>query len=232
MNNALKFSTLAAHELRTPLAIIRNQLENSLTPGIASKKLRETIAAVYDEMLSLTNIVGDLLNLSKMQAGTFELKLARVPFHTVIQEFYDEALFLTQPKDISIDFTQHPVAYIAGDVPRLRQVLFNLLDNSIKHTPAHRRIKIGYTVDEAVVRLYFEDTGEGIPPEKISRIFDPYYRAGDDLYKTDGVGLGLTLVKWIVELHRGTITVESNPGAGTSFFITLPLDTSSTPDTP
>ena len=226
MSNALKFSTLAAHELRTPLAIIRNQLENSLTPGMTPKKLRETIAAVYDEMLSLTNIVGDLLNLSKMQAGTFELKLARTPLHTVIQEFYDEALFLTRPKDITIVLKKCPKAFIAADVPRLRQVLFNLLDNALKHTPTHRQIRFGYAVEDSLVRLYFEDTGEGIPAEKVAKIFDAYYRAGDDLYKTDGIGLGLTLVKWIVELHRGTISVESVSGKGTSFFITLPLDTS------
>jgi PAS domain S-box-containing protein len=226
MNNALKFSTLAAHELRTPLAVIRHQLEETLTQGTPTKKLRETIAAVYDEMLSLTNIVSDLLNLSKMQAGSFQLRVERTPLHTLIQTFYDEALFLTRPKDISIVLKKFPKAYITADVTRLRQVLFNLLDNAVKHTPAHRQIRFGYTVDDTTVHLYFEDTGEGIPPEKIAKIFDPYYRAGSDTYKTDGIGLGLTLVKWIVELHQGTISVESAPEKGTSFQITLPLDQS------
>lgn len=224
MNNALKFSTLAAHELRTPLAVIRNQLEETLTQGTPPKKLRQTIASVYDEMLNLTNIVGDLLNLSKMQAGSFELRPARTALHTIMQEFYDEALFLTRPKDITIVLRKCPKAFIMADVPRLRQVLFNLLDNALKHTPAHRQIRFGYTLEAATARLYFEDTGEGIPPEKLARIFDPYYRAGSDQYKTDGIGLGLTLVKWIVELHQGSISVESVPGKGTTFRILLPLD--------
>ncbi|HLP17664.1 MAG TPA: PAS domain S-box protein [Bacteroidota bacterium] len=224
VTNALKFSTLAAHELRTPLAVIRHQLEETLTQGTPAKKLRETITTVYDEMLNLSNIVADLLNLSKMQAGNFELRSERIALHTLIQEFYDEALFLSRPKDITIVLKKFPKAFINADVPRLRQVLFNLLDNALKHTPPHRQIRFGYTITETAARLYFEDTGEGIVPEKLARIFDPYYRAGEDLDKSDGIGLGLTLVKWIVELHHGTISVESIPDKGTSFFITLPLD--------
>jgi signal transduction histidine kinase len=224
LRQVLSFSSLASHELRTPLSIIRNQLENALHPKISEEVLRKTVTSVYDEILRLHRIVDDLLSLSTMQAGTFKLERRRIGFHAVLEEFYEEAAILAKESNIAVVLERGPEAFINADVVRIRQMFFNLLDNAIKHTPENGCIRLHYASKEDEVIFRFTDTGTGIPPHQLSKIFDAFYRATTDGSGSHGAGLGLALVKWIVDAHGGAITVQSELDKGTTFIIKFPVD--------
>jgi signal transduction histidine kinase len=221
-NQALQFSSFATHELRTPLSIIRNQLESALASHSRTKELRSVVASAYDEMLRLSQTVEDLLSLATMQAGTLALNLETISLSKFLNHFYDEALFLSRPKNITVVLKKGPEVYLKVDVIRLRQVFFNLLDNAIKNTPSGNRVRLSYSLKDNTVIIVFADTGIGIAPEKLKKIFEPFFTDAQKRVNSQGAGLGLALVKWIIELHRGNITVLSEIGKGTEFIITLP----------
>ncbi len=222
-NQALNFSSFASHELRTPLTIIQSQLEDALSADIPHQTLQKLIGEVYDDMLRLNNTVEGLLNLSTMQAGTFALNLETIPVQRFFKDFYDEALFLTRPKNITVVLGKGPELYLSADTNRLRQVFFNLLDNAVKNTPENHRIHLGYEQQGEHVLIRFADSGNGISPEILPRIFEPFMRGNDTAGDNRGAGLGLALVKLIVELHGGSISAESVIGIGTTFFLRFPL---------
>jgi signal transduction histidine kinase len=221
-SHALTFSSMASHEMRTPLSIIRNQLESALAASNNEPVLQKAIASAYDEVLRLSGTVEDLLNLSTLQAGGVNLNLTYFSLNEFLKTLYDEALFLTRPKDITAVLAKGPQVTLQADAGRLRQVFLNLLDNSIKNTPIHGRIRITYEVQNDDVVIVFSDTGRGISPENLPRIFDPFFRENSQETEMRGSGLGLSLVKWIIESHGGRVTVESALGTGTSFFIRIP----------
>jgi signal transduction histidine kinase len=223
-NQALQFSSFASHELRTPLSIIRNQLELALASQTKAKELRTVVASAYDEMLRLNRAVEDLLSLATMQAGTLTLNLEMISLSNFLNHFYDEALFLTRPKDITVVLKKGPEVYIQGDMIRLRQVFFNLLDNAIKNISSGKRIRLSYTIKDNTVAIVFADTGIGIAPDKLEKIFEPFFKGAQRNGSPQGAGLGLAIVKWIIELHRGSITVSSEIGKGTEFVISLPYE--------
>ncbi|NUO80710.1 HAMP domain-containing histidine kinase [candidate division KSB1 bacterium] len=223
MRQALGFSSLASHELRTPLAVMRNQLESALRPEVATEVLHQTVASTYDEILRLNRIVDDLLSLSTMEAGTLKLQRQPQDFQLLLKEFHEEAKLLAGEKNITVLLDEAPPAQVAVDVLRIRQMLFNLLDNAIKHTPPGGWIRLGYKREGHGVLLQFSDTGTGIPASQLLKIFDTFYRASSNDSGPQGAGLGLALVRWIVAAHQGDISVESKLNQGTTFIIRLPL---------
>lgn len=229
MRQVLSFSSLASHELRTPLAIVRNQVEEALRSEMPAEEQRENLVSIYDEILRMKRIVDDLLSLGTMQAGTFKIKLELVAMQALLDEFYEEACLLAREKNISVLLEPGVQIFIQADMMRIRQVLFNLLDNALKHTPANGCIRLKCDLQDGRVRLRFADTGSGIPPQAVQKIFDPFYRRTLDGFSSHGAGLGLALVKWIIEAHHGLVTVQSEIGKGTTFTITLPLDMSAMP---
>lgn len=223
LQQVLHFSSLASHELRTPLTIIRNQLEDGLRADSTFEHLRTVLTSTYDEIIRLHHLVNDLLTISTMQAGTLRLEKSQIEFPQFMKDFYDEALLLSRERNISVVLAKGPTVTISGDKMRLRQMLFNLLDNAIKFTPEHGRIYLSYDIcdDEIVIKI--ADTGYGIPQQYIKRIFEPFYQiARYDQENRPGAGLGLSLVRWIVEAHKGSVRVESEEGKGTTFRISLP----------
>jgi signal transduction histidine kinase len=223
MRQVLSFSSLASHELRTPLSIVRNQVEEALHSEMPADEQRRSLASIYDEILRMKRIVDDLLSLSTMQAGTFKIKLERTALPTMLDEFCEEAGLLSRDKNITVLLEPGPPVFIRADVARIRHVLFNLLDNALKHTAANGCIRLQYEVKDHHAVLRFSDTGSGIPPQILSKIFDPFYRSTMDGSSSHGAGLGLALVKLIVEAHHGAITVHSEIGKGTTFTIALPV---------
>jgi signal transduction histidine kinase len=223
-NQALQFSSFATHELRTPLSIIRNQLESALASHSRIKELRSIVASTYDEILRLIRTVEDLLSLGTMQAGSLTLNLETISLFKFLNHFYDEALFLSRPKNITVVLKKGPEVYLKVDVIRLRQVFFNLLDNAIKNTPSGNRIRLSYRIEDNNVVITFADTGIGIAPDKLEKIFEPFFTYAQKNGIHRGAGLGLALVKWIIELHRGSITVLSETNKGTEFIISLPYE--------
>jgi signal transduction histidine kinase len=221
-SRALTFSSMASHEMRTPLSIIRHQLEVALSMPYQDPSLQKAIASAYDEVLRLNGTVEDLLNLSTLQTGTANLSFTYFGLHDFLKTFYDEAMFLTREKGISVVFAKVSPVTIEADAGRLRQVLFNLLDNSIKNTPAEGKIRITAEAQENDVLITFSDTGRGISPQNMTRIFEPFYSETSNDADVRGTGLGLSLVKWIVESHNGKLDVESKLNEGTTFFIRIP----------
>jgi signal transduction histidine kinase len=221
-SRALTFSSMASHEMRTPLSIIRQQLEVALSLPNPDPSLQKAITSAYDEVLGLNRTVEDLLSLSTLQTGTAHLSFTYFGLHDFLNAFYDEALFLTRDKDISVVLAKVPSITIQADAGRLRQVFFNLLDNSIKNTPKHGRIHISADAQEDDVLILFSDTGRGISPQILARIFEPFFSETSNANDVRGTGLGLALVKWIVESHNGKIVVESELKKGTDFLIRIP----------
>lgn len=222
MRQVLSFSSLASHELRTPLTIVRNQVEEALHSEMPAEEQRRSLASIYDEILRMKRIVDDLLSLSTMQAGTFKIRLERVALQNLLKEFHEEAGLLSRDKNIVVALEAGPPVFIRADVMRFRQVLFNLLDNALKHTSENGCIRLRHEIKDGQAVLHFSDTGSGIPPQILSRIFDPFYRSTMDGSSSHGAGLGLALVKLIVETHHGAISVQSEIGKGTTFVISLP----------
>ncbi len=221
-NQALSFASYASHELRSPLAIIRNQLEESMSEGRSGARLRRTISSTYDEVLRLSRSIDDLLSLATMQAGTFQLNKVQVPLNKFLKEFYDEALLLARPKNVSVVLKHGPSIAVAIDLQRFRQLLFNLLDNALKYTDSGGRIRISFTVEQGFALLSFSDTGRGISPEALPHIFQPFYRDPQSIH-VSGSGLGLALVRWIAELHGGSVAIASDLGHGTTFTLRIPV---------
>lgn len=223
LKRTLSFTSFASHELRIPLTIIRNQLEGILRPNTSTTVLRKSLISTYDEILRLSKIVEDLLNLATMQTGTTRFQLQPLDVSAFLKEFYEEALLLSRPKNVTFVLSHGPSVFIQGDALKLRQMLFNLLDNALHYTPEGGRIHLSYFTSENKLTFSFSDTGAGIPPEQIAMIFNPFYKGTPLSSARKGTGLGLAIVEWIVEGHNGTIHVESEVGKGTTFIITLPL---------
>jgi len=211
-----------AHELRTPLAGLRGYLEG-LEDGVFQAD-RHTWQAMERQLERLSRLAADLRTVST--AGRPEVSPAPTPAALLLERAAEPfrpaftakgvALELACPKDL-------PPA--SADPTRIEQVLSNLLENALRHTPAGGRVRLCVAAEEQALRFTVEDTGEGIGPDDLPHVFERFYRGdssrrfGDDL----GSGVGLSIAKELVELHRGRIWAESEPGAGTRLSFTLPL---------
>ena len=208
--------------MRTPLSLIRNYLEVALNSPDVDPSVLKMIASAYDEALVLGGTVEDLLNLSTLQAGTANLTFTYFPLQEFLKSFYDEAMMLARHKDITVVLAKPPQGTMEADTARLRQVMFNLLDNAIKNTKPGGRIHISSEIQGNDILITFSDTGRGISSENLTRIFEPFFKDTCEDATTPGVGLGLPLVKWIIESHGGSVAVKSEPGKGTTFCLRIP----------
>jgi PAS domain S-box-containing protein len=224
IRHVLNFSSFASHELRNPLTVIRSSLESALSWDTPVDELRGRLIQVYNEILHLIHMVELLLDVARMHAGTLALRLQPINLALFVKEFMEEAGLICSQKGIRCKLETAPEASISGDRNYLHQVFFNLLDNACKHTPAGGRIDLGYTVSGNEVVLRFADTGYGILPGELPKIFEPFFKGSDiDSRNARGAGLGLALVKWIVEAHSGSVRAESRIGLGTVIEIHLPV---------
>ena len=213
-----------AHELRNPLSIVQGNLEAWLDGVITPTP--EQVASVYDETVLLSRLVTDLRDLSLAEAG--QLKLSQSA--TELGEFISAQIASVQnrcrEKRISID-AQMPdgLPAVLIDRDRIRQVLHNLIDNALRYTRAGGTIKIGASCkNPGLVTVSVSDSGSGIAAEDLPHVFDHFYKADRSRQRGHGgAGIGLAMVKRLVELHGGTVWVESRKGKGSTFFFTLPV---------
>lgn len=223
IHHVLSFSSFASHELRTPLTIMRSSLESAMDKDTPVGEIRQALSQVYDEVLHLDHMVGMLLEVGRMQTGSLKLTFQSINLADFIDEFYQDARLLCEQKGVEFTLGSAPVVYIKTDPKYLRQCFFNLLDNACKHTASGGRMDLGYAISGKQVVVQFSDSGSGILPTDLRNVFEPFFKGSEGASRNvSGAGLGLALVKWVVEAHGGTVAVKSQVGVGTTFEIRLP----------
>ncbi len=214
-----RFIADVSHELRTPLAAIRGNLE-VLQRGAAAdpELLNESLSDVSLEVARLSRMVADLLVLARAEAGV-HVEHRPVELDQLLLEVYREARHLS--RGVEVRLGQEDQARVRGDADRLKQLLLDLVDNSLKYTAAGGTVTLSLGRQDSWACLAVSDTGVGISAEDLPHIFDRFYR-GKDTHRRGGMGLGLSIAQWIVQEHGGQISVTSGP-AGSTFTVRLPL---------
>ena len=221
-----RFLADVSHELRTPLTVIKGNVDLMRH----MKQLdEESLSSIDQEAGRLTRLVGGLLLLTQADSGKLTLHMKPVELDTLLLEVFQEMHILAGNK-VRLKIADIDQIQLNGDRDRLKQVLLNLVANAIQYTPQGGDVMLGLARIGGQARLIVRDTGPGISNEDLPYIFDRFYRAEKSRTRSSspGFGLGLSIAKWIVENHGGTISVESKEGKGTTFAIWLPLEKGST----
>lgn len=219
-----QFSADASHELRTPLTVIRSQLETALNSKISQTELKKIIANCLDESMRMSDIIENLLLLAKADAGQDIIRLEPVDLQALIHQTYEESVIIASQKEISVKLEDPADVTVLGDAQRLRQMMLNLIDNAVKYNRVQGAIALSLQRQNGSVVISVSDTGCGIPSDAIPYIFDRFYRVDPARNREHGgAGLGLSIVRWIVQAHGGTISVSSSLKGGSQFQVTLPI---------
>jgi len=219
-----QFSADAAHELRTPLTILKGEIEVALRSSPGAEEYQRVLTSCLEEVDRLSALVEDLLFLARSEGGSVRITQAPVNLAHVVAEVAPALHALAEAANVTLSISPSAPLWVRGSASMLFRLLFNLGDNAIKYTPVGGRVSIALTQATNDVVLEVRDNGPGIAAEDVPYIFDRFYR-GDRARGRGGVGLGLALVRSIVSLHGGTISVDSTSGPGSCFRIVLPLAT-------
>ena len=219
-----RFLADASHELRTPLTILRSELEAMVLRKDIATDLRETLGNLLEEAVRLAGLVENLFALSRLDAGEGRAELQRFDFAQLVATTAEQMCLLAEDKGLRVAREASAPLWVEGDRSRLKQVIVNLLDNAIKYTPSGGSIRLTATAQNGAAVLLVEDTGIGIPPESLPRVFDRFFRVDDARSRiVDGAGIGLSIVKAICAAHQGRVEVESTLGVGSRFTVILPI---------
>jgi signal transduction histidine kinase len=218
-----EFTLHASHELKTPLTIMRGEMETKLRDAATSGADREFLADQLDEIARLTKIVDGLTLLAKADAGQLTLVREPVRLDELVRDSFTDAQSLARPRRLQVELGACDETVVQGDRHRLKQLLLNLTDNAIKYSPAEGHVTIALSRHNGTAALVISNTGPGIPPETLSRVFDRFYR-GDPAHNSaiEGCGLGLSIAQSIVTAHQGTIELVSVPDKLTTVTFKLP----------
>jgi heavy metal sensor kinase len=225
-----QFTTDAAHELKTPLTILRGEIDVAMRKVREVEDYRRTLPSLRDEVERMSRLVDDLLLLARTDAGKAPLNTQTVRIAAFAQNIADRFAARAASKSVALKLAGPPDAAIEVDVSRFSQTMDNLVDNAIAHTPAGGEVTIRWhhTATGAIIEV--ADTGAGIPPEHLPHIFQRFYRVDSHRSReAGGAGLGLAIAKQIVEAHGGTMSVASKVGEGTTFTIKLTAERSVAP---
>lgn len=221
-----EFVANVSHELKTPLASIRGFAETLLTGGLEDSKHRQEFVQIIENQANqLSRLVDDLLDLSAIESGQREWHWESLDLADLLRQTSQELETLARKKNIQVKLSvPQGLPSVPGDRQALKQVFTNLLDNAIKYNKNGGLVEIQVQQLEKGLKISLKDTGPGIAAEALSRIFERFYRV-DKARSRDlgGTGLGLSIVKHLVEAHRGSVSVESRPGQGSTFSIFLPF---------
>ena len=225
-----EFVSLASHELRTPMTIIKNYLWmlSNDTKNPLETKQKEYVDRSYSSVNRLINLVNDMLNVSRIESGRFTINLEKTDVTTLANETVKDILPRAQELGITLVFhdAQKTMKPVLADPERIKQVLINLIGNALKFTPQNGRISVWLEAGTAEAIVHVTDTGKGLRVEDISKLFQKFSIAGNQNLRklnSQGTGLGLYLSKSIINLHKGKIGVYSKGEEhGTTFTFTLP----------
>jgi signal transduction histidine kinase len=210
-----------AHDLRTPLTRLRGMAELALQPGADAASVREALADCVEESERVLAMLNTLMDIAEAESGTMKLQREPVDLCQLLNDVKELYEYVADERKITVR-TELPATCIAAvDRNRIRQVFANLLDNAIKYTPPNGSVTISAQDGPDQVIVHFRDIGIGIPADEQDKIWARLYR-GDKSRSERGLGLGLSLVKAIVEAHRGEVSVTSKNGEGSDFVVTLP----------
>ena len=211
-----------AHELRTPLSNIQGYLE-AIKDGVV-QPTPGTIDTIHGQAMHLSRLVEDLRLLAQVEAGALVLELHPTGVEELLQSCVEAVRPRADAKEVGLNLElAHSLPTVELDTTRISQVVDNLLENAITHTPEGGSVTVSANAVDGDIEIAVADTGPGIAPEELSRLFERFYRADPSRDRsTGGAGLGLTIARRLVEAHGGTIEVSSVVGEGTRFTIRLP----------
>jgi signal transduction histidine kinase len=219
-----EFTLHASHELKTPLTVMHGELETALQNETLLPPQRTHIESQLDEVQRLTRIVDGLTLLTKADSGQIALARERVQLDELVREAFADAQSLARPHDIAVTLKNCETASILGDRHRLRQLLLNLTDNAIKYNQPKGTVTLSLSAPDGNAEVSIANTGPGIAPEFLNRVFDPFFRGDASHSQTiEGCGLGLSIARWIAVAHDGGIEITSRPGGLTTATVRLPI---------
>jgi signal transduction histidine kinase len=219
------FMAEMVHELRTPLSALKTSASLLRRPDLPSERRTDIVATMQSEIDRLMKLASEYLDLARLESGRAKLEMAAVPLDKLISECVDIIQPQASERGIRISRAEQSVS-VRADRGKIKQVLLNLLTNAVKYNRDAGLIDISVQIQPHAEVNYGQiavaDTGYGISPEHQKQMFQKFYRVADTAGFTQGTGLGLAIARHIIEAHGGSIWLESEPGAGSTFFFTLP----------
>ncbi len=218
-----QFSVDASHELRTPITIIRGQLEVALYTAETTEQFREAIMTALLDVERMGQIVKSLLLLEQAESGQVVLRKSPLDITAASEELVSQFLVAYDEKDIALTVVADGPCWVEADRVQFDRLLSNLLSNALKYTHAGGHVEVILRREEDAVHLTVSDDGQGIPAANLPHIFERFYRVRETTPDADrGIGLGLAFVAWIARAHGGRVEVTSEPGHGSQFLVILP----------
>lgn len=219
-----RFTADASHELRTPLTAIKGQADVALQKERTPDAYKQVLVAINTEADRMIRLVSSLLTLARADAARAPIARERVSLNRVVSSAVEHVMPAAEQKGIRLEFSNTDNLATTGDADLLLQLVLNLLDNAIKHTPPQGVVNVTCAVQGRSAIVDVRDSGPGISAEHLPHIFERFYRAdGARSREEGGAGLGLSISRWIAEAHGGSILAESSPGQGSRFTVQLPL---------
>ena len=220
-----EFLATLSHELRTPMTSILGWSRMLELEALDAETAAEAAQSIRRSAEAQAQLIDDLLDVSRVVAGKFHLEIESVPIASIVEAAVETVRPAADARGVTIEADIDPDPIVRGDPARLQQVVWNLLSNAVKFTPKGGRVSVEADRSESNVRLFVRDTGAGIPPDFLPHLFERFRQVDSSTRRSmGGLGLGLAIVRHLVELHGGTITAESEgEGKGATFTVTLPL---------
>jgi two-component system OmpR family sensor kinase len=230
-----RFTADASHELKTPLTVVRADVERAMHPGASSHERMEALEEAMQEIARMSDLVDSLLTLARADEGRFDLHREPLRLEPLIRDVYETAVILGEDADVSVSLPLVEDAVVLGDSTRLRQLFLNLITNAIKYTPRGGHVEMTLSLrNNNEIGLAVRDTGVGIAAADLPHVFDRFWRAdrarsrrviGDRTGASErgGFGLGLAIAQWIAQAHGGTLSAQSRLGRGSIFTVLLPI---------